>query len=289
MAAAKKTKAIKIDFYVVTYKNDRKHGVVKDLLDDDRGFTDALGLTPGEPEQHQIRSIVVSGGKSKVYRGVFGRVRFGEKPVQGNEDGEEADVDLKPGHGLVEKNYFIFYSDRNLLVYQRNTSGSHYSKLQHYINQVTKKSVQFEPILTTDAYERLLADDVNARSVELSFQKPKDPSLYPDAWSKDAIDLINSVGGLSARIKVSVGRSDASLLSKVKNSAVKLARGGLASVARVKVAELDSPIDLILDRVIATANVEVDQNGRLDPGSLYAELNAAVEDKKDDLQSFFGK
>jgi hypothetical protein len=59
----------------------------RDLLSGGHPYTDAVALTPGEKEQYQVRSIVKFAG-GKVYKGVFGRCRFGEKPVQGSALGE---------------------------------------------------------------------------------------------------------------------------------------------------------------------------------------------------------
>ena len=167
---AKETKNFKVDFYVVTLDGNRKNTAMRDLLRSagKGGYTPALPFEEGDKERYQIKSIQRI-GSSHVYRGVFGRCRFGETPEQADVHGGEADVELKPGHGLVEKNHFLFYSDRNLLVYQRNASGSHYSRFQRYLNLGQQDGVVLlEPILTTDAYSRLLGG-ADARSIDISF------------------------------------------------------------------------------------------------------------------------
>src|SRR5690242_9403911 len=124
-----KTKTFKVDFYVIAYDGERDHDLVRDFLKPikSNGYSPALSLNPGDDEKYQIRNLVHL-GKGATYKGIFGRCRFGEKPEQGTELGEESDVELKPGHGLVEKNHFLFFAKRNLLVYSRNTSGSHYNR-----------------------------------------------------------------------------------------------------------------------------------------------------------------
>jgi hypothetical protein len=94
----------------------------------------------------------------------------------------------------VEKNHFLFYADRNLLVYQRNSSGSHYSRFQRYAKLSTGANIAFEPILTTDAYARLL-NGADARVIDVSFQQPKDPAMYKDMFMSDAVKLVKKVGG----------------------------------------------------------------------------------------------
>jgi hypothetical protein len=284
------TKNYKVDFYVVTLDGNRRNHALRDLLRSAgrRGYTEALPFEQGDKEKYQIRSIQRIGA-SNVYKGVFGRCRFGETPEQGDAHGREADVELKPGHGLVEKNYFLFYADRNLIAYQRNASGSHYSRFQRYINlaQQTPGILLLEPILTTDAYSRLL-EGGDARTIDISFQQPKDPSLYSGLLLDDAIQLVKKVGGVNARIRISVGRTNRKLAGRIKDAAVTLAKAGLATVARVKLEEADQPIDLITDRIISTIRVRLMENGRPDPEAIYEGLGTAVDEQQHHLQAFFG-
>ena len=285
-----KSKSYKVDFFVVTLGGDRKHLAITNFLNKAKksGYTEALSLSSGVDEKYQIRSLISTGGGAS-YKGVFGRCRFGEKPRQGTADGKESDVELKPGHGLVEKNHFLFFSAKNLLVYQRSGTGSHYSRFQRYMNLAAGQPdpILFEPILTTDAYERLISGP-SARSVDISFQQPKDPSIYKDAWFRDAIKLVQSAGGLNARVRISVGRSNNRLVDKMKTAALTLAKGGLARVARVKLEEDDEAIDLIADRIVETITVKLNDKGRPEPEDVYAALQQAEAKRTKDLKSFYG-
>lgn len=286
--ATQKTTSYKVDFYVVTIRQDRSQPHVRTLLEESGSLTPARSLSTDEDEKYQIRSIVWSKSK-KVCRGVFGRCRYGEKPVQGDESGHEEDVELKPGHGLVHKNYFMYFSDRNLLVYQRNASGSHYARLQRYLAlELGEQNLALEPILTKDSYQWLLNDDVNARKIELSFQQPKDPSLYRDMWFGDAVKLVNGVGGVSARINISMGRTGGALLPKFKRTAVLAARTGLAKVAKIHVEGDEDPVDLIVDRIVETITVPLGSNGRPSAEEIYAAMDNAVSSRRDELKAFFG-
>jgi hypothetical protein len=279
-------KRYKADFYVATHNDEREHPKLVELLDAGiaaGGYTEAIELDPGSNEWYQVRSIVKV---HRVYRGVFGRSRYGEKPLQGTVDGREADVDLKPGHGLVEKNYFLFYADRNLIVYQRNASGSHYSRFQRYARSAIGGNVTFEPVLTRDSYVRLLAGG-QPRSVELSFQSPKDPTVYQDLFFGEAARLVRRVGGTSASIRISTGRS-AARLTQIKNSVVEAAKLGIARVARVQLEDEADPIDLIADRITQSITVPLQANGRPDSEAVYAALAQAEIERGTDLAVFFG-
>jgi hypothetical protein len=287
MATKSRTKQFKIDFYTIRSPLTQRNPLTS-LLSASENITEALNLNSEDSEKFQIRSIV-SIADGMAYKAVFGRSRYGETPQQGAEDGSEEDVQLKPGHGLVEKNHFIFFPDRNLVIYQRNSSGSHYSKFQRYIERAAAaQDVTLEPILTRDSYERLLNNDVDARSVDISFLPPRDPSLYQGTSAKQAIELLNSFGGARARIMVSAGRGEESLLSSAKTAAVLLAKAGLARVARVKIEGEIQPIDLIADRIVETETIPLEDNGRPTPENIYNALDRAKDRRLTDINAFFG-
>lgn len=282
---ATESKRFKVDFYVITKDGSRDHAEMQNLLLGAAHVTPALALDGNEDEKYQIRSIVQVGS---AFKAVFGRIRSGDKPVQGNELGQEEDVDLKPGHGLVEKNHFIFHPDRNLLIYERNGSGSHYAKVQRYLNLLLTQGVYvLEPLLTRDSYQKLI-DGGDAKTVDFSFQAPRDPSLYQGSGLEDVIRMLKGLGGLNARVRIGVGRSDKRLTGKAKDAAVAIAKHGLARVARVTLADDAEPIDLIADRIIESASVPKGANGRPSSEDVYAALQNAADKRDDDLATFFG-
>jgi hypothetical protein len=284
--ATAKTKSFKVDFYATGSDGDRTSPDFAELLARAvDGRTEALALD-SEEDRYQVRSIIPS-AKGAVVLGVFGRCRFGEQPVQGTMDGQESDVELAPGHGLIQKNHFMFVSALNLLVYQRNVDGSHISRFQSYVRHATGRPVELEPLLTRDSYRKLL-EGGEAKWVDFSFSKPKDPSMYEGMATKKAVELVNEMGGLNARIRVSVGRSDQTLVNQLKDAIVMMARSGQAKVARVKLEELEAPVDLIAERIVETATVPVQENGRPSSRDIYAALQEARTQRGDDIRTFFG-
>lgn len=290
--ATGKTKTYKVDFFVATHDRDRNHSHVLDVLASASptahgAYTKALSLAGDPDEKFQIRSLVAS-KNGKVFMGVFGRCQYNEVPQQGAEDGRESDLVPKPGHGLVNKNHFLFYPERNLLVWQRNGSASHHTRFQNYISRVTREAISLEPILTQDSYQRLI-DGGHARVIECSFQLPKDPSLYPAEWTRKMLKLLQESGGVNSHIRISVGRTSNTLLDKMKEVVVSFARGGFAKVARVQLEEDQNPIDLIADRVIDSMTVKLGQNSRPDPKDLYAGLENAFSNQRSALRTFYGR
>jgi hypothetical protein len=282
-----KTRKFKIDFYCVTSKGKRKHKVISNALKaiELNGCTEAIALEGGD-EKHQLRSVV-SVASGNVIKAVFGRCRYNEELTQGDDTGSEADVPLKPGHGLVEKNYLLFIPNQNLIVYQRNSNGSHHSKLQAYLNRLLGEALVLEPILQRDAYKKLI-DGGEVKRFEVSFVAPADATLYEGILTSKATEMLKECGASSGHIKMSVGRKEGGLQDWIKSALQSLARSGLSTVARVKVGDVDHPIDLIADRLVMPAAVSVNANGRASADDYYAALENARTDASSALETFFG-
>lgn len=284
----KQTKQFKADFYEVSLLDNEKN-MFADFLKECDECSEALVITNGDDEKFQIRNIE-SVNQGNAYKAIFGRCREGRSLVQGSEKGDEADLELKPGYTLVEKNHFLYYPTENLIIFQRNSSGSHYSKLQKYLNlAMNVGTLSLEPILTENSYEKILSNQAMAKRIELSVAKPKNAHLYEHITQKEMIKILGDSGGLRARISISMGRSSGTLVSDMKNTVVAFAKSGLASVAKVQLEGDSEPIDLIADRIVETMHIELDDNRRPIAGSVYHSLDRAKVRRQDDLNTFFGK
>lgn len=283
---AKKTYSA--DFYRVRIEKNNSSPMLANLLRDSApvGYLDMVD-TLETGDHHQLRSIVAF-KTDKVFKAVFGKVRNIDIPVQGDHQGNEEDLVLKPGYGLVEKNYLLYYRENNLLVYQRNATGSHYSKFASYLSKVLGKNVALDPVLTADSYKRLMANDVVPTKIEFSVAASPNATLYPEEWTQEMMDLVKGVGGARARVSIRADtRKGESLAPLVKEAAVILARSGRAGVSRITIDGGEHPIDLIADRIIEKMTVEID--GRYpQPDSIYNELQQAKDRRQADLERFFG-
>jgi hypothetical protein len=286
--ANKSSKTYWADFYRVRVEKNNSSPLIANLLRDSASasYLDMLD-TLETGDHHQIRNIVAF-RTDKVFKAVFGKVRNIDIPVQGDHQGNEEDLVLKPGYGLVEKNYLLYFRENNLLVYQRNMTGSHYSKLAAYLSKVTGKTVALDPVLTSDSYKRLMANNVVPTKIEFSVAASPNSTLYPEEWTQEMMDLVKGVGGARARVSIRADtRRGETLAPLVKEAAVILARSGRAGVSRLTIDGGEHPIDLIADRIIEKMSVDIE--GRYpQPESIYNELVAAKDRRQNDLDSFFG-
>lgn len=194
------------------------------------------------------------------------------------------DVQLLPGHGLVEKNHFLFFSDLNLIVFQRNAHAGRNSHLQAYLNCPQFAHVSLTQILTTDSYSKLLNGDA-LKKVEISLRRPAAALHQEDTFLSPLINQFQ--GNKPSHVKLVLSaEKGGSLPIELKDSLIKLARFGRTRVARASLID-DTLVDLLMDRVVGSFLAELQPNGRALPNHMFAGLASAKDQCADDLENFF--
>ncbi len=273
------------DFFCLEQDGVVNTTVLRDLLSKHVGGHAPAHSVLGDPGiKHQIRSIQVNKAGT-VFKAVFGKLRHGETPEQATEDGDESDVELKPGHGLVDKSHFLFYSDINLLVFQRNTNAGRESHFQNYLNKPTYLGLSLVPVLSKDSYTKLM-EGGKIKRMEISLKKPAFALEEEDLLLKDCVDVFtnSNAGRIKLVLSAQIGET---LKDEVKDAALKLAKFGRTRVAKATLASDNEVVDLILDRVIKTFDVDLSPNGRPDPTDLFAGLAKAKDECANELKAFF--
>jgi hypothetical protein len=168
-------------------------------------------------------------------------------------------------------------------VIQRNRAGGSASKLGEYLSAFDTESVAFDPVLQPDPMKRLMSGKVLARSIDIRVARPTNPDLAPKyQFSRAVMEVLQGSGGKNVSIKISGDAraprtSDRRLLADVKRGVREL--WDIADVKRARAVIEDEdgmthPIDLIADRIVETA--EVQMNGRYpDPRSVLHALDEA--------------
>lgn len=278
------TRTYTADFYCFEQNNVPKSTALYDLLNAHVGGHAPAHSIDDPNVKYQIRSINRTSSGS-VFKAVFGKLRHDGTPEQASEHEDESDVELKPGHGLVEKNHFLFFPDINLVVFQRNGNAGRNSHLQTYLNKPAYSGYVLVPILTRDSYSRLM-NGGPMKKLEISLRKPALAMHQEDIILKDYIAMIqnSNAGRMKLVLSASTGES---LLDKVKDAAVTLSRFGRTRVARATMVEDNEIIDLVLDRVVKPFQIELQPNGRPDPQSLFSGLAKAKDACSSELKAFF--
>lgn len=246
-------------------------------------------------EKYQIRSIS-SNNKGNVFKAVFGRCRYNENLEQASEESEDKEVKLLPGHGLVEKNHFLFYKENNLIVYQKNGNGSNIAKLQRYLALLTKKHIALESVLKEDSYTKLL-NSGPLKKLEISIVPPPFAEIEEEHWLYEAIEEFKSDNAKRIKIILSAEKGK-SLSESYKTPLTNLTRAGWTKIARATVIEQDNSdaskikdeiIDLLLDKVKQEFTVHFSENKKIDPQDIWRGLAGAKDACNSQLKAYFTK
>ncbi len=282
--ATSSQRTYKVDFYHVQQDQVADTDHVRNLLSAHVGGHAPAHSIDSPDVQFQIRDIAIASANGNIYKGVFGRLRHNETPEQASATGADADVQLLPGYGLVEKNHFLFFGDLNLIVFQRNAHAGRNSHLQAYLNQPQFSHVSLTQVLTTDCYGKLIGGDA-LKKVEVSLRKPAAALQQEDTFLSPLIDQFAGTKPNHVKVVLSAEKGT-SLPDSFKDSLVKLSRFGRTRVARAVLVD-DTVVDLLLDRVVGSFTVTLQANGRALPQDMFTGLASAKDQCADELETFF--
>jgi hypothetical protein len=283
-------KKFKVRFYVGQVGAAGADGLVSAALD---GMaSDGCPVTKIGNLNYEIRGLHrFKNGSS--FQGVFARFRSDDLPHVGKPGGKERELDIGPEDGLLEKNYFLYFRQHQLLVYQENGNGSAVGRLGEYFTRYFNTTTVFQPVLQPDATRRLLQNDVEPMSLELSFARPTNANWFPpDDFSKELLALMKSAKAPSIRLLMKGsgrGAQRQPLSRKIKRSVVGLLGHGDVKVARLLVDDNEGrhPIDLIADRL--THHIDVEMVGRYPAEhSVFNGLMEAKDEHNGALEAIFG-
>ena len=295
-------KQMTAEFYAMHAFNSQDFSVFYDFLIENKdGHAPSIALDKKNDgtdadEKYQIRSISTN-KNATVIKAVFGRCRFNENLEQASEGSDDKDVELLPGHGLVEKNHFLFFKENNLIVYQKNGNGSNIGKLQRYLIRNLKKEIALEAVLTEDSYKKLL-ESGPLKKLEISVVPPPFSEIEEENYLREVIKEFKS--GNAKRIKLVLSADAQNPLPPFyKQSVADLTRAGWTKVARatvVPVENFDGPdnaplkdeiIDLILNRIKKDFEVVSDEKNKIPSLSIWQGLARAKDECNKKLKAFF--
>lgn len=228
------------------------------------------------------------------FRGVICKLRLSDIPHKGSLSGTEEELALASNEGLIEKNYFIFYSDHQLLVFQDNFHGTSMAMFSHFLTTFVKAATTFNPVIRAETLSRLMAGDTEVRKIDLSIARPTNPDLFPkDDFSVELLRLLQSSDAARISVKLTAngpGMRGNTLYNNVKNSLRSLVESNSVKKAQVEV-ESDGrimPIDLVADRLYSRQIVEM--KGRYPyPPLMFQALETARSEMSDELAQYFGE
>lgn len=287
------TKIYTVEFHVGQVGADGNAGRVSNLLQQiSQG--DAHTVFHRNEMTYEIRELR-SHNHNASYSGVLAKFRTEDFPHVGEPGGPEHQLNVGENEGLIEKNYFLYFRQNELLVWQRNRQGCSSSRLAECLSDVANETVVFNPVYQPQAVRRLMRAGVRPLALEFSIARPTNPELFPNnQWSNSLMRIMNEAGGARFFMRITSDQRSAdqerrSLSNRLKAAARELVDMEGVKVLRFKVDDggIEHPLDLIEDRI--SSRQEVEMEGRYpNPHSMYAALRNAREDHQAILNEYFG-
>ena len=290
-AGVAETKEYTIEFFVGQVGADGSAGEVGDLLQ--RLQQGGIPVYQSGSLSYDIRDLMVT---PKGAFGVFAKYRTSDIPHIGVPGGGEREVEINDDEGLIEKNHFLYYRKRQLLIWQLNRHGSTERRFAEYLCDCNAETVAFHPVYQPDAVRRLMRNEVVPRALTVSMARPTNPELFRDnELTRGLVSILSQAEGTRLQIRItsdlrSTDAADRRLSDRVKAAMRELAaERTVVSVAKMDVEEdgITHPLDLLHDRITSRQSVEMAGRYPLQT-AMFEALKTAHDEEGPALDEYFG-
>lgn len=282
-------KDINFDFYQVVICSNQnttlvdcfenlKSGTTNSFIEV-RGFTRELYRLDKSPKNYWF--------------GQFRKYRVDQLPAFARFGEDETEIKLDDGQGMIERNCFIFFPDRNVLIWQHDAHANHPERFADFLSTISGDKIEVAPVLTKSALLRLMNSQTEALKFDISVARPTAPSMYNEnkftenlfsLMENSGADLFNLMGGVDLRSK-----DGGFLTGLVKRGLATLVSSGAAKKAKVLVLDECKRewLDLITDRVKTSRQVEADKKS-IPFVTMIDMLESVYDEKREVLDEILG-
>lgn len=226
------------------------------------------------------------------YAGIFRKFRLNNIPEKGKPGYQSKEIELELGEGIVERNMFIFYPKRDLLVWCVDRHASTVNQFTTFLKQFAEIKVSSMPLVKTDTIKRLMRPAGNLLKFSVAIPRssvstfPCDPSDF----SSQMLNLLNMSNGDKINLDITIDPklpgSKGSLLGSLKKALINCSENG-ATRAKATVIEngTEQVIDLFLDRI--KTQIELESNAKYPPAfTMYRKMHDATLTFEDELREY---
>lgn len=307
-------KNIKINFY--TSGQDNKQPVILNKLAFEHAWSSTFSQNINAIMQFD-RGISVNTTKklkfkifnynstTKTYFGYIGTERDALLPSIFNTTlGTESDISLNVDDEVVEKCFFMYYEEHDILSFNQNHIGPRVDDLNYVLGQIKGPSEDFEPIWRTNALQTLLTGNAIIKSAEITIAVPRNFCFanlnLSTTWSNDILDMMDKNGmsrlKLSFSSRASTKKSGLSYLSStIKEGIAELVSvfgniGTSASSPRLEKADVlpaGKQKSSLLDKEISSTQTVKVIKGYPTLADIQTALVMAFNQNVNDLRAYF--
>lgn len=241
---------------------------------DENGISKLTNQHLGTGFKVEIRDFKIEDG---LAFGCVARCREDSPPVR-RPDGSEILRPLQNGHTLLEKNYFLYSKEDQVLIWQFNLSGNHYSAFSGLLNSLSGGRRAFICMPNVNRKE-MNFDSVEIEYVDFSISMPqskKDQRRLidedPTSWGGlNPFRLMNEMDTQRFSGKFTAKRTK-TFGERAINFFTGLSSQSTLRRLKVKIEDCAEPIDVLASRFKATQPINYHQGQHLDSTSMFTAL-----------------
>lgn len=201
-------------------------------------------------DHYQVRSLFRVG---RMWRGAFARLRDDAPHVVDHRD-QEHELELEEGDRLLDKSFFLYYEDRDVLVFQLSRNVGGLNQFSNYWARLLEDYVELPVAVDTERLDELLRSGIY--EVQFSYARPPTQDDRAPSWSQRSFDMIRSVHAAQGSFMFRAPRHQ-TLGGQIRGMIRWMAQGGEVTRAKVKLTDEKDPIDLFLSPVKDRISVQM--------------------------------
>lgn len=218
-----------------------------------------IGKNSNTGKSFELRDIQIVGN---VVQGCLAMLRD-DPPHLRDSSGEEAQLPMKPGETLLEKNHFLYFKKSKLLIWQFNLQANHVNNFSIIMTALTgqNQTVSHSMVIKDDF---CLNDSVELEYVDFAVSAPRKKSqhaeileLNPNDWSLNPFQIMAKNDAQKCAIKLTNRRNEG-LTKRLYKMVRGLTDSSLTRKLQIKVDGAKEPIDLLVSRYTYKERVEYD-------------------------------
>lgn len=209
----------------------------------------------------ELREVVTVGN---VVKGCLALLRE-EKPSVRRNDGTEIPLPVNAGDTLLEKNYFLYFKQSKLLVWQFNLVANHIANMALMLstlggmNRVVSYTHCIKNAFALDPDQTIEYVDLRIRAPRNKQERNEVEQLDPTNWGINPFKTLADTGSRSLEIVMRNG-SQQGLLPGIRRLADDLTGATLTRKLKVKVDGAAEPIDMLAERFTYRVSMQCADN-----------------------------
>jgi hypothetical protein len=213
------------------------------------GVSHVEAVSPTTRKSCELREVSVVGN---VVKGCLALLRE-DVPTLRTQDGSEAPLPIANGDRLIEKNYFLYFRESRLLLWQFNLAANHVANMAVMLTALggAARAVSYSHVIKTifalDQDQVIEYVDLKIGAPRKKGQRLEVEELDPTNWGLNPFKVLAETGSRQLEIMMQ-NRTEDGLAGTVRNLVRDLTGLSVTRKLKVKVDGATEPIDMLAER-----------------------------------------